>query len=105
MGSLRSGYRAAVSLWVYEIRRSGVIRRATEGTARSRGLHAGGACDDCGPVSPCHQRARARSAAAAHVDTVRALSSALDLTETTRDALVGSARAAARTAVVDELGS
>jgi predicted ATPase/DNA-binding XRE family transcriptional regulator len=39
-----------------------------------------------------------------HADTVRALSSALDLTETTRDALVGSARASAQTAVVDELG-
>ncbi|HKF66244.1 MAG TPA: helix-turn-helix domain-containing protein [Vicinamibacterales bacterium] len=38
-----------------------------------------------------------------HADTVRALSSALDLTETTRDALVGSARAAAPTAAVDEL--
>jgi predicted ATPase/DNA-binding XRE family transcriptional regulator len=38
-----------------------------------------------------------------HLETVRALSSALDLTETTRDALVGSARAAAQTAVVDEL--
>jgi predicted ATPase/DNA-binding XRE family transcriptional regulator len=38
-----------------------------------------------------------------HVDTVRALSAALDLTGTTRDALVESARAAAPTAAVDQL--
>jgi predicted ATPase/DNA-binding XRE family transcriptional regulator len=38
-----------------------------------------------------------------HVDTVRALSAALDLTGATRDALVMSARAAGPTAPVDEL--
>src|SRR5438552_7888321 len=38
-----------------------------------------------------------------HVDTVRALSAALDLTGSTRDALVKSARARARHAAVDEL--
>jgi predicted ATPase/DNA-binding XRE family transcriptional regulator len=38
-----------------------------------------------------------------HVDTVRALSAALDLTGATRDALVESARAPAHTAAVDEL--
>ena len=38
-----------------------------------------------------------------HVDTVRALSAALDLTGATRDALVGSARAPAHDAAVDEL--
>jgi predicted ATPase/DNA-binding XRE family transcriptional regulator/predicted transcriptional regulator len=37
-----------------------------------------------------------------HVDTVRALSAALDLTGTTRDALVGSARAPAYSAPVDQ---
>jgi len=40
-----------------------------------------------------------------HVETVRALSAALDLTGATRDALVGSARAPAHHAVVDELSS
>ncbi|HSL20330.1 MAG TPA: helix-turn-helix domain-containing protein [Vicinamibacterales bacterium] len=40
-----------------------------------------------------------------HVDTVRALSAALDLTGATRDALVLSARAAARDATADELSS
>src|SRR5438105_8802897 len=38
-----------------------------------------------------------------HVDTVRALSAALDLTGATRDALLRSARASARDAAVDEL--
>jgi predicted ATPase/DNA-binding XRE family transcriptional regulator len=38
-----------------------------------------------------------------HVDTVRALSAALDLTGTSRDALLESARAAAPTAAVDHL--
>jgi predicted ATPase/DNA-binding XRE family transcriptional regulator len=38
-----------------------------------------------------------------HVDTVRALSAALDLTGTTRDALVESARAPAHTAAVEQL--
>jgi predicted ATPase/DNA-binding XRE family transcriptional regulator len=38
-----------------------------------------------------------------HVETVRALSAALDLTGATRDALVGSARAPAHDAAVDEL--
>jgi len=38
-----------------------------------------------------------------HVETVRALSAALDLTGATRDALVGSARAPAHHAAVDEL--
>jgi predicted ATPase/DNA-binding XRE family transcriptional regulator len=38
-----------------------------------------------------------------HVDTVRALSAALDLTGATRDALVGSARAPAQAAAVDAL--
>src|SRR5580765_8535690 len=40
-----------------------------------------------------------------HVETVRALSAALDLTGATRDALVGSSRAPAHNAVVDELNS
>src|SRR5580765_3699802 len=39
-----------------------------------------------------------------HVDTVRALSSALDLTGSTRDTLVASARAGAPGAPVDHLG-
>src|SRR6186713_1647060 len=39
-----------------------------------------------------------------HVDTVRALSAALDLTGQTRDALLESARAPAHPAAVDELG-
>ena len=38
-----------------------------------------------------------------HAETVRALSSALDLTGPTHDALLGSARARALTAAVDEL--
>ena len=38
-----------------------------------------------------------------HLETVRALSAALDLTGATRDALLGSARAPARNAAVDEL--
>src|SRR5712691_10131917 len=38
-----------------------------------------------------------------HVETVRALSAALDLTGATRDALLGSARAPAHNAAVDEL--
>jgi transcriptional regulator with XRE-family HTH domain len=38
-----------------------------------------------------------------HVETVRALSAALDLTGATRDALLGSARAPAQNAAVDEL--
>src|SRR5512145_272102 len=38
-----------------------------------------------------------------HVDTVRALSAALDLTGAVRDAFVGSARAPANTTAVDEL--
>src|SRR6476469_1106276 len=38
-----------------------------------------------------------------HVDTVRALSAALDLTGASRDTLLGSARAPARDAAVDEL--
>ena len=38
-----------------------------------------------------------------HVDTVRALSAALDLTGATRDALVGSARAPAAGAAAGEL--
>src|SRR5499433_1412264 len=38
-----------------------------------------------------------------HVETVRALSAALDLSTTTRDALIGSARAPAHDAAVDEL--
>ena len=38
-----------------------------------------------------------------HVETVRALSAALDLTGATRDALLASARAPAHTAAVDEL--
>src|SRR5213078_3941940 len=38
-----------------------------------------------------------------HVDTVRALSAALDLTGASRDALFGSARAAAQNAAADEL--
>src|SRR5438093_6168053 len=38
-----------------------------------------------------------------HVDTVRALSAALDLSGQTRDALVGSARAPVRAAAIDEL--
>ena len=38
-----------------------------------------------------------------HVETVRALSAALDLTGATRDALVASARASARATAVDEL--
>src|SRR5512140_1743253 len=38
-----------------------------------------------------------------HVETVRALSAALDLTGAKRDALVGSARPADRNAAVDEL--
>ena len=40
-----------------------------------------------------------------HVDTVRALSAALDLTGATRDALLASARAPAHTAAADELKS
>src|SRR4249920_2053609 len=40
-----------------------------------------------------------------HVDTVRALSAALDLTGPTRDLLLGSARAPATTAAVDELSA
>src|SRR5438093_6164390 len=40
-----------------------------------------------------------------HVETVRALSAALDLTGATRDALLGSARAPAHNAAVDELSS
>src|SRR5580765_7611387 len=39
-----------------------------------------------------------------HVDTVRALAAALDLTGVARDALFGSARAPAHNAAVDELG-
>src|SRR5713101_1158199 len=39
-----------------------------------------------------------------HVETVRALCAALDLTGPTRDAFVGSARAPAGNAAVDELG-
>ena len=39
-----------------------------------------------------------------HVETVRALSAALDLTGSVRDAFVGSARAPADTTAVDELG-
>ena len=39
-----------------------------------------------------------------HVDTVRALSAALDLTGPTRDALLGSARAGTRATAVEELG-
>jgi transcriptional regulator with XRE-family HTH domain len=38
-----------------------------------------------------------------HIETVRALSAALDLTGATRDALFASARAPARNAVVDDL--
>src|SRR4051794_11666763 len=38
-----------------------------------------------------------------HVDTVRALCAALDLTGATRDALMGSARAPARNGAVEEL--
>jgi len=38
-----------------------------------------------------------------HVETVRALSAALDLTSATRDALLGSARGAVRSVAVDEL--
>ena len=38
-----------------------------------------------------------------HVETVRALSAALDLTGATRDALLGSARTPAHNAAVDEL--
>ena len=38
-----------------------------------------------------------------HVETVRALSAALDLTGPTRDALLASARAAAPTAAIDQL--
>src|SRR5881398_3351042 len=38
-----------------------------------------------------------------HVETVRALSAALDLSGPTRDALVGSARAPARATAIDEL--
>ncbi|MEP7310907.1 MAG: helix-turn-helix transcriptional regulator [Acidobacteriota bacterium] len=38
-----------------------------------------------------------------HVETVRALSAALDLSGATRDALVGSARAPAHDAAIDEL--
>ena len=38
-----------------------------------------------------------------HVETVRALSAALDLTGATRDALLASARASARATAVDEL--
>src|SRR6476469_5324271 len=38
-----------------------------------------------------------------HLDTVRALSAALDLTEASRDALLASGRAAAPSGVVDEL--
>ena len=38
-----------------------------------------------------------------HVETVRALSAALDLTGATREAFQGSARAPARTTAVDEL--
>src|SRR6266545_162738 len=38
-----------------------------------------------------------------HVDTVRALAAALDLTGVTRDALFGSARAPAPTTAADEL--
>src|ERR1041385_2464912 len=40
-----------------------------------------------------------------HVDTVRALSAALDLTGAARDAFVGSARAPADNATVDALAS
>ncbi len=40
-----------------------------------------------------------------HVDTVRALSAALDLTGATRDALLGSARAPVPTTAVDELNA
>src|SRR5262249_28612596 len=40
-----------------------------------------------------------------HADTVRALSSALDLTETTRDVLLGSARGVVRRLAVDELST
>src|SRR6187431_2833548 len=40
-----------------------------------------------------------------HVDTVRALSAALDLTGPMRDAFVESARAPARNTAVDELSS
>src|SRR4249920_3728137 len=45
----------------------------------------------------CGQRRRP------HVETVRALSAALDLTAEKRDALLGSARAADHNAAVDEL--
>src|SRR4030095_13944064 len=38
-----------------------------------------------------------------HVETVRALSAALDLTGATRDALLGSARAPAHNDAIDEL--
>src|SRR5205823_2072157 len=49
-------------------------------------------------VSALERGARRRP----HVETVRALSAALDLTGDTRDALVGSARAPAHDAAVDE---
>src|SRR4249919_509640 len=38
-----------------------------------------------------------------HIETLRALSAALDLTGATRDAFFGSARSTARATVVDEL--
>jgi predicted ATPase len=49
------------------------------------------------------KRAGARRKTATHVETVRALSAALDLTGATREALVASARAPAHNNAVDEL--
>ena len=72
--------------------------------SRGRGLHAGGARDDCGPVGSCGERAGARATTAATCrDRARAVRGARP---DWRDRVTRSSRARARlvtTAAVDEL--
>jgi hypothetical protein len=84
---------ALPGLWGRNSRRSGrrpASRRGELATIAGLSVHA---------VSALERGKRRRP----HVETVRALTAALDLTGAIRDALVGSARAGADTMAVDEL--
>ena len=84
-----------------ESRRSGTIWGATQSAPRGCGFHARGTCDDFSvhAVSALERGERRRP----HVETVRALSAALDLTGRTLNAFLGTARAPAHATVVEEL--
>ena len=93
---------ARIRLKDHDFRRSENIWSATQVAARGGRVHARRARNHRGSLGPRGQRVGARvPGRRPHVETVRALSAALDLSGATRDALMGSARASDQQPPVD----